>query len=131
MNHQQMRKRCPSSKFVKAVFLEGYKFVYDGHSCRWKGGVANIIESQDGVAWGGLFEINEDHLAALDCYEDYPHTYDRKQIAVKDQHGSTYEAWTYQRTGKKVSQPSQEYRRTVLQGAQDCLLPKKYVETCF
>lgn len=78
MNHMQMRQRCPSSKYIKRVCLKDYKFVYDGYSSKRGGAVANVVKLRDNVVWGGLFEINKDNLAALDCYEGYPDSYDRK-----------------------------------------------------
>lgn len=37
------------------------------------------------MVYGGLFEINEDNLAALDCYEGYhKRIYDKKEVEVYD-----------------------------------------------
>ena len=127
MNHKQMKKRCPSSNFVRKVYLEGYRFVYDGYSCTWKGTVANVIESSGGIVRGGLFEISDDNLSALDCYEGYPNSYDRKEIEVKDEEGDTYKAWIYFRTGKVISKPCEHYHKIVIQGAKDCNLPEQYI----
>lgn len=52
MNHKQMKERCPNSKFIKRVYLENYKFVYDGYSYTRRGPVANIVESQEEIVWG-------------------------------------------------------------------------------
>ena len=129
MNHRQMRNRCPSSRFIKRAFLEGYKFVYDGYSKTRKGAVANVIETKgtDDVVWGGLFEINEDNLSALDCYERYPDSYDRKEVNVKDDESNYYIAIVYFRTGEPKSRPSDGYRTIVIQGAKDCNLPEEYI----
>jgi len=127
MNHEQMKKRCPSSKFIRRVFLESYRFVYDGNSSTRRGAVANIIQSEDNFVYGGLFEINEDNLSALDCYEGYPNSYDRKEIEIKDDEGRTYKAVTYLRSGELMSKPSEDYRKIVKQGARDCNLPDEYI----
>lgn len=130
MNHAQMKQRCPGSVFIKRAFLSGHKFVYDGYSSTRNGAVANIIETVDeeNIVWGGLFEINEDNLSALDCYEGYPKSYDRKNIEVKDDDGKRYDAIVYFRTGKAEGKPSQEYRNIVIQGAKDCMLPIEYIK---
>lgn len=130
MNHQQMKKRCPNSRFIKRAFLERYKFVYDGYSSTRNGAVANVIETgrKDDIVWGGLFEINEDNLSALDCYEGYPKSYDRKNTEVKDDDGKCYDAIIYFRTGKSEGKASQEYRNIVIQGAKDCGLPIEYIK---
>lgn len=126
MNHKQMAERCPNSKFIKKVFLEGYRFVYDGVSSFRKGAVANIIESKDEIVWGALFEINSNDLAALDCCEGYPKAYNRKEINVAGAGHETYKAITYFRTGKQEGAPSAEYREIIKQGAKDCRLPEGY-----
>jgi hypothetical protein len=59
MNYKQMRERCPSCKFIGRFFLENYKFVYDGYSKTRNGTVANIVELNNAIVWGGLFEINK------------------------------------------------------------------------
>ena len=128
MNHKQMKRRCPTSKFIKRVYLEGYCFVYDGHSKSRNGAVANVIKSNTAKVWGGLFEINEDNLAALDCYEGHPKTYKREEIVIKDENGKSITAYIYRREEEKTDRPGEEYRRTVKQGAQDCGLPNEYIK---
>ncbi len=32
LKHNQIKNRCPNSKFVKNVYLERYRFVYDDYS---------------------------------------------------------------------------------------------------
>lgn len=88
----------------------------------------NIIEAKNGIVWGGLFEINDSHLSALDRYEGYPKFYDRKIVKVKDERNNIYNAWVYFRIGQKQGQPSEEYKKTVIQGAKDCNLPEEYIK---
>jgi gamma-glutamylcyclotransferase (GGCT)/AIG2-like uncharacterized protein YtfP len=129
MNHEQMLQRCPSSKYIRKCYLKDYKFVYDGYSSKRGGAVANIIESNGSIVWGGVFEINKDNLSALDCYEGYPDYYDRKQVDVIDDNSSIYKAIVYYRTDKKIGQPSKGYRQVVEKGANDCELPKDYINS--
>lgn len=129
MNFKQMRERCPSSRFIKRAYKEGYKFVYDGRSIKWNAAVANIIEPEENIVWGGLFEINEDNLAALDCYEGYSSkSYDRETIIVKDDEENSLEAVVYLRKGQRIGTPDTVYRQTIIQGAKDCGLPENYIE---
>jgi len=123
-----MKQRCPSSKFIKRVYLESHKFVYDGYSSTRKGAVANVIEQKDGVVLGVLFEINEDNLAALDCYEGYPSSYNRKFVIVKDEEENNIEVVVYYRIGESIGKPSHEYRQIVIDGARDCNLPEEYIK---
>ena len=131
MNHQQMKQRCPSSIFIKKAFLKGYKFVYDGYSSIRKGAVANIIETgeENDEVWGGLFEINEDNLSSLDCYEGYPNSYNRKEVVLGSEEGKSFKAIAYYRIGKRISEPSEDYRNIIIKGAKDCNLPENYIIT--
>ncbi|MBU0478951.1 gamma-glutamylcyclotransferase [bacterium] len=125
-----MKQRCPSSRFLKRAYLEKHKFVYDGYSKTWNAAVANIIDTSTtkDVVWGGLFEINEDNLATLDCYEGYSKkSYDRKLMEVTDGEGKTHEAIVYFRIGKKEDAPCEDYRKIVIQGAKNCELPEDYI----
>jgi len=128
MNHKQMTERCPSSKFIEKVKLVGYKFVYDGFSNIWEGSVANIVESKDYFVWGSLFEINNDNLASLDCYEGYPNSYNRKEVEViNDNKNIIKNVIIYYRVEKKEGKPSELYRDVVIKGAHDCGLDKEYI----
>ena len=82
MNNSQMKSRCPSSRFISRAYLVDYKFFYDGYSKNRKEAVANIVGSSGDIVWGGLFQINQDDLLALDLYEGYPIYYQRKNIAI-------------------------------------------------
>ncbi len=129
MNQQQMQQRCPASRFTRKARLEGFRFVYDGYSRTREGAVANILESHapGAMVWGGLFEITGDDLAALDRYEGYPRSYQRRIITVRDKQGTAYETIIYYRTGKDLGRPSEHYRAIVIEGAEQCQLPGSYV----
>lgn len=128
MNHAQMAKRCPGFRFVDAACLEGHRFVYDGYFDPLFGSVANIVQiSKDDVVWGGLFEITDEHLSALDEYEQYPYSYNRKTVNVITMDGDLMEALVYYREGQSPSEPTGEYREIVANGALDCGLPGKYI----
>lgn len=128
LNHKQMNYTCPDNKFIKRVYLDNYKFVYDGHSNKWKGAVANILKSADNIVWGGLYEISESDLANLDRREGFPKSYNRKELEIKDDQGNIYKAITYFRIGEKVDNPSNKYRKIVVSGTKDCDLPDSYVK---
>jgi len=129
MNHKQMQRRCPNSKFIKPVYLENAKFIYDGKSIAWnEKAVANIVTIDAGQVWGGIFEIDEDNLAELDCCEGFPKSYGKGIVNVKDEEGNVFQAWAYYRAGEKQGVPSTSYRNIILQGAKDCGLPEEYIK---
>lgn len=127
MHHAQMKRRCPQSRFIKRVCLKDYSLAYDGYADDWRGAVANLVATNGGEVWGGLYEISESDLAALDRYEEYPTSYARSVFLVRDDKNKIYTVLAYVRTGETVGEPSKEYRSTVLQGARDCGLPGRYV----
>jgi len=128
MNHGQMKKRCPEARYVKRVFLENYKFVYDGHSNKRKGAVGNIVKSGGQIVWGGLFEIGEKCRDELDRCENYPIDYDRKYFNVTDDNESEFKAIVYLREPRLLGEPSPEYKKTIERGAEDCSLPADYIK---
>jgi len=128
MNHQQMKKRCPSAKFICRGYIENYKFVYDGYSSFRSGAVANIIETKNSIVWGGLFEIDEKCRKNLGQCEGCPDCYKRKEVEVKTDKNETYKAWVYLREVEDEDKPSEEYRDVVKRGALDCGLPKDYID---
>lgn len=127
MNFEQMRKRCPDSKFLKRVYLEDYRFIYD-KGCDWWRTCGNITKSKGGIVWGGLFEISDDDLKNLDEYEQYAKgLYDRKTFKLKDEDEEMTKAISYFRGTEVEADPCEEYQNVVLQGAKDCGLPEDYV----
>ncbi len=128
MNHEQMIRRCPNSIFLKRLYLDNHKLIYDGYSTERTGAVANITEFSGSIVWGALFKINADDLKALDKYEDYPNSYLRKIIEVKDEENNKYQTITYYRTNQKQDKPHTDYRNCILQGATDCSLPENYIK---
>lgn len=129
MSHNEIRQKCPHGKFLKRAYVKNHKLVFDGHSKKRDGAVANIIESEGNVVWGGLFEIIEDDLKALNHYEGYLYSYDRKTVTVNDDQGNSCEAIVYYREGATLGAPSESYRALVIEGAKDCNLPGDYIES--
>ena len=127
MSHEQMKERCPDSRFVGRAFLPEYSFMYDGYSERRGGAVGNVAPSKNSVVWGGIFEISEKDLESLDRLEGYPHVYGRQKLPVKDDSGASHQAWIYLRPAQKCGAPSHPYRKIILTGARDCDLPEDYV----
>ncbi|NTV28771.1 MAG: hypothetical protein HGA80_01685 [Candidatus Omnitrophica bacterium] len=131
MQHRQMlEERCPGAVFIGVGILDGFWLVYDGFSTRWGGAVANIIPSRQDEVWGGLFQLTEDQLAALDAYEGSPKYYQRRQVeilrpGIKDK----VLAWIYYRQPQAAGVPSKRYLETVIRGARDCRLPEDYIHS--
>jgi gamma-glutamylcyclotransferase (GGCT)/AIG2-like uncharacterized protein YtfP len=128
MNYEQMKKRCPDSRFLKRAYIEDYQFIYDGTSTIWHNPVGNIIPNKGKIVWGGLFEINKKDLVTLDKYENYPESYHRKIFEAVDDNGRILKAIVYFRSDQVQGIPTQKYQEIVVQGAHNCKLPKEYIE---
>ncbi len=128
MNQAQMKRWCPASRFLKAVLLGGFRFVYDGFSVNWDGAIGNIVKSETERVWGALYEITERDRLTLDAFEGYPRSYDHKEVEVKDREGNVYRAMTYIRTGRALGKPHPDYERIVIDGAKECGLPEEYID---
>ena len=69
MSYEQMKERCPDSKYVGIARLNGYKLDFTKMSRLRGGGVADIVESEDDCVYGVLYSITDDDLAKLDIKE--------------------------------------------------------------
>jgi len=128
MNQAQMKRWCPASRFLKAVLLRGFRFVYDGFSVTWDGAVGNMVVSDTESVWGALYEITERDRLTLDAFEGYPRSYEHKEVEVRDRDGNVYRAMTYVRTGRALGKPHPDYERIVIDGAKESGLPEDYVD---
>ena len=69
MNIKQMSHRCPGAVPIGPAVLMGYVLAERRYA---------DIEKRNGALVNGLlWEISDNNLYALDCYEGYPHLYTR------------------------------------------------------
>jgi gamma-glutamylcyclotransferase (GGCT)/AIG2-like uncharacterized protein YtfP len=129
MKHEVMRRYCPDSRFLGPGWIQDFELIFDGQSRLRPGAVANIepAEAEDKV-WGGLYEASELDLVNLDDFEGYPKIYQRKVFTVQAGSGQLIRAHAYFRKGETPGLPGKEYLADVIQGAEDCDLPIKYIE---
>ena len=131
----QISERCPGSKPVAAVSIQGYRLEFAGeHTGRWgKGGVATLIEDGSALAWGALYMLGSENEARMDRFEGVPRSYTKedgwegivKGFALAP--GDTI--FTYiKRIPRPVTLPSEQYILTILQGYNDWQLPKSALD---
>jgi len=129
LNHEQMKRRCPDSKFISRAVLKNYKLVYDGYGPHRHGAVANMVPQVGEAVWGGLFELSQKDLDNLDRFEGYPSVYDRKEILVENDENDIIEkVFTYYKKPEAIGNPSQEYQDIIVKGAEECGLPQDYID---
>ena len=72
----QMRRRCPASKYV------GVGVLYDWQWRISTRGYANIIPSKGDIVYGLIYELSEDDEGKLDGYENVPYSYVKKTLPL-------------------------------------------------
>lgn len=134
----QMKKRCPSARFVSLAKLPDHRLAFTRKSKDRGCGVADAIPAKGHDMWGVVYEINERDIGQLDKSEGFQpdrerekNSYIREELHVfevddgkKPLIVSTYFAI------KEPSPPlpSKEYMRQIVEGAKYWHIPSNYIE---
>ncbi|HWP24408.1 MAG TPA: gamma-glutamylcyclotransferase family protein [Candidatus Binatia bacterium] len=127
MNWAQMRRRCPSAKFVCVARLAEYAFGITRHSRLRNCGTANVFPSPGREVWGVVYEVSDADLAALDRFED---GYRREVLPVCALGDGTHpiQALVYvAEIEQHVPPPNAEYKRLMIEGGRHWNLPASYL----
>lgn len=91
--------------------------------------MGDIVPSAGSETWGGLYQISDSDVAALDVHEGHPHVYARSVYQVwSARHEREVDAWAYAVVHKvEPLAPAYAYWRTLIQGARDCGLSHEYI----
>jgi len=127
MNWPQMQRRCRSAKFLCIARLPDYQFGITRHSRLRDCGTANVFPAVGAQVWGVVYDVSEADLAIMDGFED---GYGREFLSVNPvNNGSTpiivlvYVA----EIEANVPLPSAEYKRVMIEGANQWQLPTAYL----
>ncbi len=126
MDWQQMRRRCPSSKFVCVACLADYHFVIGRHSRLRHCGTATIVAQRGSAVWGIVYDVSDEDLLALDAFED---GYRREKVFVSALNDGRHpiEALVYiAEKEESVPLPDPSYARLIRDGARHWHLPPSY-----
>lgn len=80
LNLNQMLERCPSSRIIDTVVLDGYRLAYKGSHDFYS--YLTIEECEGSFVPLGLYEVSLLDIASLDRYEGYPTFYSKRYIDV-------------------------------------------------
>ena len=120
LSHKRMLHLCPDCKPKFTATLHHYKLIFTGWSRTWRGGVATIRASRGNRVMGGVYEISDRCLRALDQQEGFPTIYDRINISVTTRDGELVPAVTYiKREQAEETAPSEAYLAIIRQGYKD------------
>ena len=71
MNWDQMRERCPSSRFVGIAVLRDHKLAFTRKSVNRGCGVADVVAEDGAQVWGVVYEIVDLDVGKLDASEGF------------------------------------------------------------
>lgn len=109
-NLNEMARRCPGAVNLGPARLNNYEFVFRTH--------ADIAKHPGSVCHGVLWDIEPEHLKALDALEGYPYYYTRFRVRVSLNDRFVH-ALTYQMTDQSyLQEPSAGYLQMVTEGYQ-------------
>lgn len=129
MASAQMAERCPGAVLLGTARLPDYRLAFDAWSNRRGGLVADVLPAPRSEVWGVLWQVTEEHAAALDRYEGVARgQYRREVVQVESARGETVEAFAYVICDPGEEGPTTDaYRALLLEGAREHGLPPAWV----
>jgi gamma-glutamylcyclotransferase len=130
LSSERIRINNPSARFKSIAKLSDHQLDFNYFSKRWKGAAATILELENTHVWGVLWELDMEHLNTLDKQEGVPRVYNRKNVQVELEDGSTLPAYTYFliKPLEDDRRPSKVYLDVILKGAREHSLPQSYID---
>ena len=122
LNHERMQSRCKDSKYIKNIFLEGYKLSFCAVTRDY--GVANIMKKKRSRVPGGIWEISESDEKELDVYEGYPTLYEKDFFKFNGEKIMFY----IMKRQHSFKPPLRQYVDIINQGYKDCNLDREYLK---
>lgn len=116
LNLEQMARRCPTAKVVKAACLRGFRLMFRGKGVA----VATIERKQGGKVPMLIWRLRPNDERNLDVYEGYPRLY-RKETFKVTVNGKRANAMVYvmNEASHPYGTPSRGYFKTIRQGYED------------
>jgi len=113
----------------KFALLENYKLVFNKVSKKNENlGFANIIEYDNSIVEGALYELDDSYIKIIDKFEGYPTHYDKKIVEVICD-GEKIQAVTYIANPIMIKEnlfPDKNYLNYILEGKD--IFTKEYYE---
>ncbi len=114
LDQDQMKKRVGDWQSAERCQLRGYRLVFDKYSTRWKGYVADIIETKEekDVVYGAIYLISADQLKLLDEHES---GYKQVDVVVDAQRNVSAKAYEVIEK-EKCAKPPKPYLDAIIKG---------------
>ena len=122
LNHHQMKNiRCVGSKYLRTIFLKGYKLSFCHPNKLNKYGYANIVKKKGSKVPGAIWKITRKHEKILDRYEEFPNSYQKKYFYL-----SGKKIMFYIMNKCFIKKPPKSYINTIKEGYKNCNIDIKY-----
>ena len=122
LNHHQMKNiRCVGSKYLRTIFLKGYKLSFSHPNKLNKYGYANIVKKKDSKVPGAIWKITKKHEKILDHYEEFPSSYQKKYFYLNGK-----KIMFYIMNKSFVKKSPKSYINTIKEGYKNCNIDIKY-----
>ena len=122
LNHHQMKNiRCVGSKYLRTIFLKGYKLSFCHPNKLNKYGYANIVKKKGSKVPGAIWKITKKHEKILDRYEEFPSSYQKKYFYLNGKKIMFYIMNKY-----FVKKSPKSYINTIKEGYKNCNIDIKY-----
>ena len=126
MKSSRLNERIKSAHYITTGYIEGYKFECSKLSTIDGSGKANITKSIEDKTWGVLYIVCEDDIKILDKEEG---GYNRITLEIIDSNENSYNAEVYiSDSMTEVKIPTTLYKRHIVDGAKEHVLPEFYIE---
>jgi gamma-glutamylcyclotransferase len=135
MNWDQMRERCPSSRFVGIAVLSDHRLAFTRKSIKRGCGVADVVAEDGARVWGVVYEIADLDVGTLDASEGFrpgreKNSYCRRECMVfldgQDQRPLTVSAY-FGVSQPDPPRPNAAYKNLILSGGRGWHLPGAYI----
>lgn len=116
LNLEQMARRCPTAKVVKATYLHNFRLMFRGKNTA----VATIERRRGSKVPILVWRLQPEDEHNLDIYEGYPHLY-RKETLRITLDGRRIQAMVYimNEASHPYDTPSSSYLETIRQGYEE------------
>jgi gamma-glutamylcyclotransferase len=135
MNWNQMRERCPSSRFAGIAVLHDHKLAFTRESVNRGCGVADVVPEDGAQVWGVVYELADLDVGNLDDSEGFrpecdKNSYDRRECLVfldgDGQRPPMVSAY-FGRPQPDPPLPNAAYKNLILAGARHWHLPGGFI----
>ena len=130
MDIDLLRRRIGNTKIIPESYglLKNHKLIFPR-------GFGSVTPNQDYNVYGCVFLLTEKELKRLDVVEGYRedrdrsfNTYNRDPIEIILPNNQRIIADIYIQVKETEDLPSNNYKQTIIKGANDCNLPREYVD---